>query len=220
MIYLVEPGFKPKDINPYTGKKYTEEWILFSLVHEGNFRIMNGKGKTGVYTLRINRSQYKYWQLSVMDFIEYGNFYNKNIILSLTKKELREAEEVYGNHHYNESCLRVNEPKVIVHSTSMENWYKIKESGCLKSWNLLNYEKTEGFEEPIGRLLGDPSDFSDYIMFSDGSTAGEIVVMSKENGKLIMDEDMTYKTGVRLYFDGLKIAEDGLLIRDGCHIKV
>ena len=35
-----------------------------------------------------------------------------------------------------------------------------------------------------------------------------------------MDRDMKYKTGVRLYFDIQKIAEDGLLIRDGIHLKV
>ena len=35
-----------------------------------------------------------------------------------------------------------------------------------------------------------------------------------------MDEDAEYRTGARLYFDAEKIARDGLLVRDGCHLKV
>ena len=35
-----------------------------------------------------------------------------------------------------------------------------------------------------------------------------------------MDIDVEYKTGARLYFDAEKIAKDGLLVRDGAHIKV
>lgn len=35
-----------------------------------------------------------------------------------------------------------------------------------------------------------------------------------------MDINAEYKTGARLYFDAKKIAEDGLLIRDGCHMKL
>ena len=35
-----------------------------------------------------------------------------------------------------------------------------------------------------------------------------------------MNQDMQYITGARLYFDGRKIAADGLLIRDGIHLKV
>lgn len=74
--------------------------------------------------------------------------------------------------------------------------------------------------QPIGRLLGDPDDFSDYIMFSNGSISGEIVVLSKQMGRVTMNPNMKYHPGARLYFDARKIAEDGLLIRDGCHLKV
>lgn len=59
----------------------------------------------------------------------------------------------------------------------------------------------------------------DYILFGTGTT-GEIVVSSKQASRLIYDEDVRYKTGARLYFDMKKIAEAGLLIRDGGEIKV
>ncbi len=35
-----------------------------------------------------------------------------------------------------------------------------------------------------------------------------------------MNVNAPYITGARLYFDARKIAEDGLLIRDGIHIKI
>ncbi len=81
-------------------------------------------------------------------------------------------------------------------------------------------ENAELHCDPIGQVLGDPTDFRDYIMFTNGSVSNEIVVLSKQQGKIIMDEDMKYNTGARLYFDMKKIAENGLLIHDGIHMKV
>ncbi|MCI8590523.1 MAG: hypothetical protein HFE77_07440 [Clostridiales bacterium] len=75
-------------------------------------------------------------------------------------------------------------------------------------------------DKPIGQELGDPLDFRNFIMFSSGSVSGEIVVLSKQNGKIIMNQDLSYKTGARLYFDSKKMVADGLLIRDGIHVKV
>lgn len=89
----------------------------------------------------------------------------------------------------------------------------------LKSWNRLKAEKAIGEERPIGFQLGDPEDFSDYIMFGGGIT-GEIVVNSKQQSRIVMDGDTEYLTGARLYFDARRIAQDGLLLRNGCHLKV
>ena len=89
----------------------------------------------------------------------------------------------------------------------------------LKSWNILKTEKVITEEQPIGIRLGDPADFSDYIMFGGGVT-GEIVVNSKQQGKIVMDANSEYLTGARLYFNAKRMAKDGLLIRDGCHLKV
>ena len=91
--------------------------------------------------------------------------------------------------------------------------------GCLKSWNILKSEKTISEEKPIGSALGDPEDFSDYIMFGK-NIAGELVVNSKQQGKIIMDGSAEYLTGARLYLDMKKIVEDGFGVRDGAHLKV
>ena len=101
----------------------------------------------------------------------------------------------------------------------MNSWEQIKRDGMLKSWNILKIEKVIDEEQPIGIKLGDPMDFSDYIMFGGGVT-GEIVVNSKQQGKIVMDTNAEYHTGARLYFDAKRMAQDGLLVRDGCHLKV
>ena len=76
-----------------------------------------------------------------------------------------------------------------------------------------------GEQEPIGAGLGDPEDFQRYIMFGSGMT-GEIIVSSKQKGRICMDPCAEYRTGARLYFDGKQMARDRVLLRDGCHIKV
>ncbi|MEG2289015.1 MAG: hypothetical protein RSA29_12270 [Clostridium sp.] len=219
MVYITDTGFEAKDINPFTGEKYTDDWIVFALTDSKEYKIMNGSSHSNVYSLKISKNCDK-WELNLMDFIGYENSYCKNIILSVGEQDLEKAKETYSNHHYNEAFLRENEPKVLVHSTTRENWEKIRTDGCLKCWNILRSEHYNCEEEPIGRLLGDPKDYSDYIMFSGGTVSSEIVVLSKQNNEIIMDEQMKYKPGARLYFDIKKIAEDGLLVRDGCHLKV
>ena len=100
-----------------------------------------------------------------------------------------------------------------------ENFENIIKCQMLKSWNRL---KTEGFfteDFPIGKQLGDPEELRDFILFG-GGTTGEIVVNSKQNNKLIYDENVEYRTGARLYFDMRKIANDGLILRDGSEIKI
>lgn len=44
--------------------------------------------------------------------------------------------------------------------------------------------------------------------------------MSKQAGEIMMDVNHPYKTGMRFYFDAAKMAEDGILLRDGIHVKV
>ncbi len=63
-------------------------------------------------------------------------------------------------------------------------------------------------------------DYSDYIMFNNGGYYSELVVASKEKGYIDMDIHAKYTPGGRFYFDAKKIATDGLLTRDGAHLKV
>lgn len=159
------------------------------------------------------------WKMAVGDFIGYNEANGRNAILVMSETDYEMANKYYYGHKYDETFLRKNEPICLIHNTPLSNWESIQRDGMLKSWNYLKFERCVYEEQPIGLELGDPIDFSDYIMFGGGIT-GEIVVNSKQQGKIVMDENAEYFTGARLYFGAEKIANDGLLIRDGCHLKV
>ena len=216
MIYRLD-SFEETSINPVTGTSYDFSWLIFILNNE-SYSIMCGSRNQCAYTLKVSK-QYKYWKMSLGDFINWNEKENKNSILVASKEDYEAAMEEYRGHHCNDPFLRPYEPPVMVHSTTKENYNRIQKCGCLKSWNLL--KKENGIQEkfPIGSLLGDPPDFSNYILFGSGIT-GEIVVNSKQNHQLIYQDDIPYQTGARYYFDMEKIAANGLLYRDGGTIKV
>ena len=218
MIYRVDE-FTENNINPITNGKDNSSWLVLTLSKDITEPMIVGTNDNSAYTIKINKNIHPNWKMAVGDFIDYCNTYNIDGIIVISEKEYNEVQNFYVGHSHNESVLRDYEPSVLVHSTSMENWLKIKKDGMLKSWNKLNREKSITEKQPIGKQLGDPAHFSNYIMFGGGVTS-EIVVNSKQAGKIVMDIDSKYKTGARLYFNAKKIAKDGLLVRDGTHIKV
>ena len=218
MIYKINE-FTENGINPITNTKYDESWLVLTLSNDIPEPMIVGSNNGSAYTIKISKQIHPNWKMAVGDFIDYCNDNNLNGILAITENDYQEAQSYYIGHSFDETVLRDYETSILVHSTSMENWQKIQKDGMLKSWNKLNYEKNTIENEPIGKQLGDPIHFSDYIMFG-GGVSGEIVVSSKQSGKIVMDIDAEYKTGARLYLDAKKMAKDGLLIRDGAHIKV
>lgn len=211
----------PDDIkgNPFTGEPFDDSWILFALTGADNYQIMCGKGRYIPYAVQVSR-HYPHWRMALGDFIGFHEARHDNMLLSMSEEDLQEARRHYARHRYDDRLIREYEPAVLVHSTPYENWQSIQADGCLKSWHILQKEKAGWEPAPIGRQLGDPAAFSNYVMLSNGSVSGEIVVLSKQHGQILMNEDMPYTPGVRLYFDMQKIAGDGLLVRDGLHLKV
>lgn len=218
MVYRVDE-LEESIINPITGHKYESNWAVLKLTDSKDYFKMCGSNNGCAYTIKLSSYKCKDWKMAVGDFIGFNEANGKNSILVMPETSFEEAKIYYDGHSYNEPFLRRSEPSVLIHSTPMDSWEMIKRDGMLKSWNILKSEKAISEELPIGVTLGDPIDFSDYIMFGDGVT-GEIVVNSKQQGKIVMDIDSEYLTGARLYFDAGKMAKDGLLVRDGCHVKV
>lgn len=214
MIYRVDK-FTESNINPITKSKYDSSWLVLVLSSDMDTAMIVGASNGRAYTIKISKQLHDDWRMAVGDFVGYCDTNNIDGIIAITEDEYTEAQNYYAEHSYNETFLRDYETPILVHSTSMENWYQIQKDGMLKSWNKLNIPE----KEPIGKQLGDPVHFSDYVMFG-GGVSGEIVVNSKQSGKIVMDIDAEYKTGARLYFDAKKIAKDGLIVRDGAHIKV
>lgn len=217
MIYRVDELVE-KNINPITGDPFDDSFVIWMLTEDREYRQLVGSFYGHVYTIKFSRHT-EGWEMSVGDFIAYNRRLNKNMILVISEEDLNLAKHKYEGHDYNEPFLRSDEQIYSVHSTSLENWERIQKDGCLKSWNILKSENLLYEENPIGIVLGDPHDFSDYIMFGK-NIAGELVVSSKQKGEIVMDCNAEYLTGARLYLDMKQIIEDGLIVRDGAHLKV
>lgn len=218
MIYRLDT-LSENNINPVTRQGYDGLWTILMLTESPDYQQFCGSTNDCAYTIKISRRQYEKWEMAVGDFIDFCEANKKNAILVMSETDFSAVKRQYRGHSYNEPLLREYEPSVLVHSTSMNSWKRIQDDGMLKSWNILKSEKAIDEDQPIGSQLGDPADFSDYIMFGGGVT-GEIVVNSKQQGKIVMDTNAKYLTGARLYFDAKRMAQDGLLVRDGCHLKV
>lgn len=219
-IFYVDALFEASYINPFDNNNaYKRNWIMFKLIDEHqDFISYTGKNKSNLFHAILTK-KCEGWKYRIMDFISYEIEHNMNIIISADQDDLNEAKRIYHDHSFQDEKLRYYEPKVLIHSTPLNSWESIKESNCLKSWNVLKEERILTEEKPIGHVLGDPYDYSDYVMFG-GGVACEIVVASKQKNRIDMDRDAPYKPGARLYFDAVKIANDGLLVRDGFHYKV
>lgn len=173
----------------------------------------------GVYTLKISRN-FKYWYYDLCDLIDFYRDSEVELDLDIEQAEIDMARALYGDHKFNEKFIREYETKVLVHSTPFENLDSILKDNALKSWNVCKTEKEDWENEPIGALLGDIADFSNYVMLSMLSQNSEIVTASKQKREINIDYEQTYQPGARFYLDGEKLAADGLLLRDGLHIKV
>lgn len=138
----------------------------------------------------------------------------------MSDDDIELARSLYGSHSYNEKTLREYEPTVMVHTTTLEAHKEIIADGSIKCWNLLKQQKESYKDKPIGNLIGDIEDFSNYVMLSLIDVNNEIIVASKQKGCIYISPNQTYRAGCRFYLDAKKLADDGLLLRDGQHIKV
>lgn len=175
--------------------------------------------ENSIYTVKISK-QNKYWYYDLYDMIDFYGNSNIDLILNVSDNDIELARSLYCNHSYDENTLREYEPTVMVHTTTLEAYKEIIANGSIKCWNLLKQQKESFEEKPIGSLLGDIEDFSNYVMLSPIDVNNEIIVASKQKGYIDTNPNQTYQAGCRFYLDAKKLANDGLLLRDGQHIKV
>ena len=218
MIYRFD-YLQNNSINPVTGRPFDDRWIIVQLTESADYCQHCGMTNGNVYTVFISKRNCPNWQMDIGDCFSFYQAEKRNLVVVITESEYAEVLKIYKQHRFSDPYLRAYEPRVLVHSTPMEHWIQIQEDGKLKCWNQLKTENKIIETAPIGRILGDPVEFSDYIMFGTGQT-GEFVVLSKQKGIISTDCEEAYSPGARLYFDAEKIARDGLLIRDGTHLKV
>lgn len=220
-FFVVDTTFNEKENNPFSKDgMYNKNWVMVKLVKDKNNHNISGNFGGNLFTIHLSKC-FDGWQFALMDFIQYQRKYNhKNVILSIEKEDYNVAKKDYKGHCNTDKKLRFYEPEVLVHSTTSKSWDKIKECGILKSWNIAKKEGYISETKPIGYLLGDPIEYSDYIMLGGLGYYNELVVASKQKGELCYDENEPYTPSARVYLNADKMARDVLLIRDGMHLKV
>jgi len=176
-----------------------------------------GKGPWGCYSITLNPNAEDF-AYHVADFIRYENAHGRKVRFKPRKFDPSDALKSVPD---SGSVLRPDDPKFVVHSTTLKAYEKILKDGQLKSTAQLRKEGAA--QHAIGFLpLGEPPDYLDYVMFAGFDRYGaasscEIVVNSHLHGKPCFDTDVPYQPQARMYFDARKIIADCLAVRDGTH---
>jgi hypothetical protein len=220
MKYLKAPsGWAPEVGNPFSSDgRYGDEWICFRIHPTDDHANCCGGGRKSVYTLCLGRKTANLNQ-RLSDFLRYGNGLGRNVILSFPENMNVDSfvQESLGNAEAND-FVRKDDPKWVVHSTSLEAWSNIRKDGMLKSRSV---QEKEGCNSRGGigfDLLGETPEFVEYIMFGTiDSLSPEFVVASQKAGRILTEADAEYQPGARLYFDNHQIIRKGLAVRDGIH---
>ena len=115
-------------------------------------------------------------------------------------------------------AVRPSDPRWVVHSTARDAWHNIRRCGELQS--LAKLSVRGAYTGGLGLdTFGEPEDYAHYIALGRiYGTGAEHVVASHQKGRIITDDDAEYQPGARLYFDGHRIIQDGLAVRDGVHL--
>lgn len=217
--YFIAPNSWTPDLaNPFSKDgNYGTGWSGFCLNKKMQSKYSIGKQGRDLFTLEVN-PLFEGWQYRLGDFLQYEIYHGRNVIL--WNQEEWDYEAIVGaviNNDFRENIVRPYDERWVVHSTTNELWEKIKESGYLKSLRRLRNENIEiigiGLEP-----LGEPEDYMDYVMFDTINGCSEIVVSSRQKGKICLDADAPYSPGVRMYFDAYAMIQDGFVARDGVHV--
>lgn len=219
MLWFTHPGWQECAENPVTGRPFGGSEVILHLTEDPGYQMLCGARNGSPYALLVSRCM-AHWEYAVSDFLQYQDELGRDVLCAMDKADYSHALEATAGHLYDERALRPWEAPVLVHSTTPGGWEGIRRDGAVRCWSALHAQHAGWEAAPIGAKLGDPVDFSDYVMFSMGHVAGEIVVLSKQTGHINMDVKAEYTPGARLYFDAAAIAADGLLTRDGAHVKV
>jgi hypothetical protein len=180
--------------------------------------IINGTGENGLYCFLAGR-RVKNLDTKLADFLRYENSYGRQVILAFPP-DIAADEFVRRalGHVPNVTRIRPDDPRWLVHSTSVQAWERIKACGELRSLARLRREGIDA--RGVGSAeFREPDDYAESVMFSrHDHIAAEHVVASQAVGRVITEEDTPYQPGVRLYFDAHRFIRDRLAVRDGLHV--
>lgn len=216
--YIAPPNWSADSPNPFSDDGGYEGWSCFQIENDLGSKFMHGTAASGLFHLRFGPEVGKL-DVQLADFLRYEPRHGRRVILACSVDIDAEAlVERAMLDHPDGSFLTREESRCLVHSTDLAAWESIRKSGELRSFAYLRREGREPLA--LGMLeLREPSDYAEYVMFGlPGTISPENVVASRKLGKIFTEENTPYTPGVRLYFDGHRIIDDGLAVWDGVHL--
>jgi len=219
---IAPPGWSPDSPNPFTPDgAYDSGWRCFQFIDADDDRRVTGRTEGGLLHCTVGR-RCDGLQERLADLLRYEFAYGRTVIVACPPDvDARGLVDDALARWPSSQGARADDPRWVVHSTSTANYGAIRACGELRCLSLLGREMEA--DAGVGlRDLGDPVEYSDYVMLGRIDSIGpEYVVASQQAGKLLPKPDAVYRPGVRLYFDCHRIVRDGLAVRDGLHeIKV
>lgn len=221
LYYKAPADWTADSPNPFTQNGSYDGWSCFQVENDLDTKFMHGKGEKGLFHMRFGPNVDR-MEARLADFLRYEFQYGRRVILAFPDGvDIDQLVKRVMAEHSQGGFFTHEELRWLVHSTDLAAWEKIRSCGELRSLARLNREGNKII--PIGLMeLGEPDDYAEHVMLGQpGSTGPENVVASRAIGKIFTEENMPYTPGVRLYFNGYKIIDDGLAVYDGIHqIKV
>ncbi len=179
---------------------------------------MHGSTNDSLFHVRIGPSERRL-EARLAAFLHYEHKHGRRVIVAVCDNtDAGALVERALAEHPSGTFLAAEESEWLVHSTDLAAWAHIQDCGELRSLSLLQRENREPLALGLSEL-SEPQDYADYVMLSLlGMIGPENVVASRAFGRVFTEENTAYTPGVRLYFDGHRIIDDGLAVWDGVHL--
>ena len=103
-----------------------EDYRILYIVEDDEFMVFTGLNEYQEFCIKLNISILNNWEYSVCDFILYNNNNGYESIVIANADILDAALSVMEYCRQSRTSLRFYEPKYLIHSTTLDNWEKIK----------------------------------------------------------------------------------------------
>lgn len=211
-VFVAPNGYHECDPNPFTADgSYDRSWSIFIIDPAVHGMLFQRKSPFGCYVMAVTPA-YAHFRDLMSDILHYETAHGRKVIFVGEDPSILDTLEPIPA-----TRIRAYDGPYMVHSTLLSSYEQIKKDGLLKSPTRL---AKEGIAvHPIGlSQLGEPDDYLDHIMFTDGGLAPEIVVNSRLNGHPVYSIDEPYQPQARLYFNAHRMTLDGIVIRNVCRM--
>jgi hypothetical protein len=222
MRYVVAPtSWSPDEQNPFSADgSYTNLWSCFSLKGGPGGGFFTGRTKSGCWLAKFSTGVTDVGQ-RFLDYTQYENHHGRTVIFDV-------PEDIDPNVFIEQAKVaaidaihwRQSDPEYVVHSTTIDSWNRIRNDNELRSVNLTasrSRPSTTSKNEVEEYVSKEPPEYGDYIMFGTAGSTPELILASYAAGRFVLDEDVPYSPGVRIYVNNREIVTEGFCTRDGIH---